>query len=96
MNHLKDKIIKSPALCRLDYESGREVVFAVNTSVIAVSFILLQEGKDGKCYPNCFGTISLTSIESQYSQAKLKLSGLHMYFSLSERSKFSSSELLIL
>ena len=76
MNRLKDEIIKSPVLHRLDYESGREVVLAVDTSVIAVGFILSQEGEDGKRYPNRFGSISLTSIKSRYSQAKLELYGL--------------------
>ena len=73
---LKDKIIQSLALRRLDYESGQKVVLTVDTSVITVGFILSQEGEDGKHYPNCFGSISLTSIESRYSQAKLKLYGL--------------------
>ena len=73
---LKDEIIQSPVLRRLDYESGREVVLTVDTSVIAVSFILSQEGDDGKRYPNRFGSISLMSIESRYSQAKLELYGL--------------------
>ena len=73
MIRLKDEIIQSPALRRLDYKSSREVVLAVDTSVIAVGFILSQEGKDGKRYPNRFGSISLTSIESRYSQAKLEL-----------------------
>ena len=73
---LKDEIIQSPALRRLDYESGRDVVLAVDTSVIAVSFILSQEGEDGKRYLNRFGSISLMSVESQYSQAKLELYGL--------------------
>ena len=60
-------------LWRLDYESGREVVLTVDTSVITVGFILSQEGEDGKCYPKHFGSISLMSIESRYSQAKLEL-----------------------
>ena len=76
MIRLKDQIIQSLALWHLDYKSGREVVLAVDTSVITVSFILSQEGEDGKRYPNCFGSISPTSIESQYSQAKLELYGL--------------------
>ena len=76
MIHLKDKIIQSPALRRLDYESSREVVPAVDTSVIAVGFIPSQEWEDGKRYPNRFGSISFTSIESQYSQAKLELYAL--------------------
>ena len=73
---LKDEIIQSLALWCLDYKSGRDVVLAVDTLVIAVGFILSQEGEDGKRYPNPFGSISLTSIESRYSQAKLKLYGL--------------------
>ena len=76
MNRLKDEIVKSPALRRLDYESGREVILAVDTLVIAAGFILSQEGEDGKRYPSQFGSISLTSIESRYSQAKLELCGL--------------------
>ena len=76
MIHLKDKIIQSLALRCLDYESGREVVLTVDTSVIVVGFILSQKGEDGKCYLNHFGSISLTSVESWYSQAKLELYGL--------------------
>ena len=76
MIRLKDEIIQSLVLWRLDYESGREVVLAVDTLVIAVGYILSQEGEDGKRYPNHFGSISLMSVESWYSQAKLKLYGL--------------------
>ena len=43
MNRLKDEIIKSPVLRHLDYESGQEVVLAVDTLVIAVGFILSQK-----------------------------------------------------
>ena len=49
------------------------MVLAVDTSVIAVGFILSQQGEDGKHYPNRFGSISLMSVESRYSQAKLEL-----------------------
>ena len=70
------QITRSPALQQLDYASGREVVLAVDTSLIAVGFILSQEGEDGKHYPNQFCSISLTSVESRYSQAKLELYGL--------------------
>ena len=76
MIHLRDNIIQFPVLRCLDYESGQEVVLAVNTSVIAVGFILSQEGEDGKRYLNHFGSISLMSVESRYSQAKLELYGL--------------------
>jgi hypothetical protein len=76
MQRLKDEIIKSPVLCRLDYASRREVIQAVDTSVIAVGYILSQEGDDGKRYLNHFGSLSLTEVESRYSQAKLELYGL--------------------
>jgi len=76
MQTLKDAILESPALRAIDYECGREVILAVNTSNIAVGYILLQVGKDGKRYPSCFGSISLTEVESHYSQAKLELYGL--------------------
>ncbi|KIK79724.1 hypothetical protein PAXRUDRAFT_160508 [Paxillus rubicundulus Ve08.2h10] len=58
MQHIKDKIIQSPALH-------------------PIRFILYQLGEDGKCYPNCFGSISLTEVEQRYSQAKLELYGLY-------------------
>jgi hypothetical protein len=76
MQTLKDVILESPALRAIDYECGREVILAVDTSNIAVGYILLQVGKDGKRYPSCFGSISLTEVESRYSQAKLELYGL--------------------
>jgi hypothetical protein len=76
MQHLKDEIIKSPALRRLDYASGWEVILAVDTSVIVVGYILSQEGDDGKCYLNRFGSLSLMEVESHYSQVKLELYGL--------------------
>jgi hypothetical protein len=64
MQRLKDEIIKSPALRRLDYASGREVILAVDTSLIAVGYILTQEGDNGKRYPNRFRSLSLTKVES--------------------------------
>ena len=76
MQCLKDAICQSPALHRLDYESGREVILAVDTSLIAVGYILSQEGDDGKHYPNRFGSIGLSDVKSRYSQAKLELYGL--------------------
>jgi hypothetical protein len=73
---LKDTVLSSPVLKRLDYASEREVILAVNTSNIAIGFILLQVGEDGKRYPSRFGSIVLTEVESRYSQAKLELYGL--------------------
>jgi hypothetical protein len=52
------------------------VILAVDTSIIAVGYILFQVGEDGKRYPNRFGSITLNEVESRYSQAKLELYGL--------------------
>ena len=76
MQCLKDAICQSPVLRQLDYESGREVILAIDTSLIVVRYILLQEGDDGKRYPNRFGSIGLSNVESCYSQAKLELYSL--------------------
>jgi len=76
MQILKDAVLSSPALKRLDYASEHEVILVVDTSNITIGFILLQVGEDGKCYPSRFGSIVLTEVESRYSQAKLELYGL--------------------
>jgi hypothetical protein len=76
MATLKEAIVHSPALRPIDHTCGREVILAVDTSVIAVGFILLQVGDNGKRYPSRFGSITLTEVESRYSQAKLELYGL--------------------
>ena len=73
MQCLKDAICQSPALCQLDYESGREVILAVDTALIVVGYILSQQGDDGKHYLNHFGSIRLSNVESCYLQAKLEL-----------------------
>src|SRR6201746_704748 len=76
MQRLKDAVINSPALRRIDYESGRQIVLAVDTSNVAIGFILMQLGDDGRKYPARFGSITLNDVESRYSQAKLELYGL--------------------
>jgi len=76
MQRLKDAVINSPALCCLDYECGREIILAVDTSNIAVGYILMQLGEDGKRYPSRFRSLTLNEVESRYSQVKLELYGL--------------------
>ena len=76
MTLYRNTICQSPALRQLDYESSREVILAIDTSLIAVGYILSQEGDDGKCYLNRFGFIGLSNVESRYSQAKLELYSL--------------------
>ena len=76
MDYLKHAIIHSPALWPINYESDLLVILAVDTSNIAVGYILMQLGEDGQCYPACFRSISLNEHKRRYSQAKLELFGL--------------------
>jgi hypothetical protein len=76
MDKLKSSIISSPALHPINYEWGRKVILAVDSSRIAVRFILLQLGSDKKRYPSRFGSIAWNERETRYSQAKLELFGL--------------------
>jgi hypothetical protein len=73
---IKIAIINSPALQPLSYESLLKVIVSVDSSNIAVGFILLQLGEDGKQYPAHFGSIAWNERESHYSQAKIELYGL--------------------
>jgi hypothetical protein len=76
MIRIKDAIKSSPALRPIDYTCGRRVIMAVDSSYIAVGFVLLQLGEDDRRYPARFGSIPWNERESRYSQAKLELYGL--------------------
>ncbi|KAJ3571155.1 hypothetical protein NP233_g3930 [Leucocoprinus birnbaumii] len=76
MDALKDLAQNSPCIRALDYSCDREVVLAVDTSHIAVGYILSQLGEDQNRYPSRFGSITLNEREARYSQAKLELFGL--------------------
>ena len=76
MEKLKGLVKDSSVIWAIDYASGHEVVLAVNTSYIAVGYILSQIGIDRKQYPSRFGSLTLSERESRYSQAKLELFGL--------------------
>lgn len=76
---LQEAIEASPALRPLDYASEAPVILAVDTSIIAVGFALLQEDlKDPKLrYLNRCGSIAMNTRESNYSQPKLELYGVY-------------------
>ncbi|KAJ8483236.1 hypothetical protein ONZ45_g14668 [Pleurotus djamor] len=76
MNTLKHLAATSPALRAIDHSSDGEVILAVDSSYIAVGFVLSQVGPDGKRYPSRFGSITWNERESRYSQAKIELYGL--------------------
>lgn len=79
MDKLKVAVATSPALRPIDYESDAPVWLAVDTSYIAVGFILGQFADvDRKVkYFNRFGSITLNDRERRFSQPKLELYGLY-------------------
>jgi hypothetical protein len=77
MEVIKDLVIRSPALRPLNYAAHDWlIILTINSSIIAIGYVLMQV-RDDKCrYPSRFGSIAWTERESQYSQAKLELYGL--------------------
>lgn len=78
MDDLKNALIHSPALRPIDYTSSASVILAVDTSFIAIGYLLAQCDPD---HPIChyfarFGSITLNEHEAAYSQAKLEIYGL--------------------
>ena len=73
---LKQLVTSAPVLRPIDYQSGKPVILSVDTSYIAVGFILSQEDESGKRRPARYGSILLHPVHSNYSQSKLELYGL--------------------
>ena len=76
MESLKQAIISSPALISIDYQSGRTIFLAVDSSFRGVGWILSQLCEDGQRRPSRFGSIGWNERESRYSQPKIELYGL--------------------
>ena len=76
MEKLKMFVQNSEAIKAIDYDCDREVILAVDSSWMAVGFILSQLGEDGKRYPSRYGSITWNETEQRYSQVKLELYGL--------------------
>jgi hypothetical protein len=75
---LKNTLVHSPALRPLDYSSHAPVILSVDTSHIAVGFLLAQcdpEDLKRRFYAR-FGSITLNDRECRFSQPKLELYGL--------------------
>jgi hypothetical protein len=79
MNDLKDVLLKSPALRPLDYKSDAPIILSVDTSHIAIGYLLAQCNLTNPRlrYYAKFGSITLNERESRFSQPKLKLYGLY-------------------
>ena len=76
MDTLKSAILSSPAIRPLDYSSSNEVILAVDSSHIAVGYILSQVDDNAKRHPARFSPIMWNDRESRCSQAKLELYSL--------------------
>ena len=75
---LKTVLLSSPALRPIDYASNSPVILGVDTSSIAVGYLLCQCDADNpriRRYAR-FGSITLNDRESRFSQPKLELYGL--------------------
>ena len=79
MEDLKQALLSSPALRPIDYRSEIPVILSVDTSYIAVGYILSQcDATNPKLrYHARFGSITLNDRESRFSQPKLELYGLY-------------------
>src|SRR5258707_484317 len=75
---LKQAVLTSPALRPIDYTSTTPVILSVDTSHIAVGYILSQidQNDNTRCYFARFGLIMLNDRESCFSQPKLEIYGL--------------------
>ena len=79
MDDLKDALIKSSALKPIDYKSDSPVILSVDTSHIAIGYLLSQcdpESPKTRYYAK-FGSITLNDREGRFSQPKLELYGLY-------------------
>ena len=79
MADLKEALINSPALRPIDYTSNASVILSVDTSYIAVGYLLAQCDIDNPKlrYYAKFGSITLNEREARFSQPKLELYGLY-------------------
>jgi Integrase zinc binding domain/RNase H-like domain found in reverse transcriptase len=79
MDDLKQALLTSPALRPINYKSEAAVILSVDTSSIAVGYLLSQcdvENPRLRYYAK-FGSITLNEREARFSQPKLELYGLY-------------------
>ena len=73
MEKMKFLMQECPTICAINYGSENEVILSVDSSWMAVGFILSQVGDNGKWYPSRFGSIVWNKREQNYSQVKIEL-----------------------
>ena len=77
MDLLKKQVTMAPALTPLDYSSRRLIIVAVDSSNIAVGWIVYQLDTESRRRPSRYGSIAWNDRESRYSQAKIELYGVY-------------------
>ena len=79
MDDLKQALLTSPALRPINYKSDSPVILSVDTSYLAIGFILSQCNPENpkRRYHAHFRLITLNERESHFSQPKLELYGLY-------------------
>lgn len=77
MDILKERVISAPAMRPIDYTSDKPIILAVDSSYIAVGWILFQLDNNGQRRPARYGSIAWNERESRYSQPKIELYGLY-------------------
>ena len=79
MEDLKEALIASPVLRPINYISATAVILSVDTSYIAVGYLLSQCDVDDPklCYYTKFSSITLNEHEACFSQPKLELYRLY-------------------
>ena len=76
MKEMKERVATCKAIRPIDHSLSFEVILSVDTSVIAVGFILAQRDAEGRRQSAKFGSIVWNKRISKYSQSKLELYGL--------------------
>lgn len=82
MELLKNAVRDCPAIKAIDYESEAPVILSVDSSKIAIGYILAQCDplEPRKRFYSRFGSITLNERESRFSQPKVELYGLYRTF----------------
>jgi len=73
---LKIAVSSAPSLHPINYSTDLPVILSVDTSYIAIGFILSQYDESGHKRPARYGSLPINECESRYSQPKLELYGL--------------------
>ena len=77
VDRLKRAALRVGILHKIDYETDREIILAVDSSYIATGIVLYQRDANGDRQPIRFDSSAFNDRESRYSQPKLELCGVY-------------------